>query len=55
MGNTVVKNTGDAIYRLDEYPKADQVAFLYYTGRMSLFERNLQKVGGESISFQAYN
>jgi hypothetical protein len=45
MGTTVVKNTGEARNNLGDYPKADQVEFLYYCGRMSLFERSLRKVG----------
>lgn len=55
MGNTVVKNTGDAPNRLEDYPKADQVAFLYYTGRMSLFEMNLRRVRVIPVASSALN
>lgn len=46
MCDTVIKNTRDARDYLDsQYPKADQVTFAYYTGRLFLAQRRMRKVG----------
>lgn len=45
MCDTVVKNTRDARDYLEmQYPKADQVTFAYYMGRMYLYQRRMRKV-----------
>jgi hypothetical protein len=45
MCDTVIKNTRDAQDYLEtQYPKADQVTFAYYMGRIFLAQRRMRKV-----------
>ncbi|GAA6028262.1 hypothetical protein JCM8097_006945 [Rhodosporidiobolus ruineniae] len=39
--DTVLNNTNNSSAVLDAYPKADRVAFLYYRGRIALYQRRL--------------
>ncbi|GAA5854329.1 hypothetical protein JCM8547_001782 [Rhodosporidiobolus lusitaniae] len=39
--DTVLNNTNNSTAVLDQYPKADRVAFLYYRGRIALYQRRL--------------
>lgn len=39
--DTVLNNTNNSNAVLDSFPKADRVAFLYYRGRIALYQRRL--------------
>ncbi|GJN90758.1 hypothetical protein Rhopal_003772-T1 [Rhodotorula paludigena] len=39
--DTVLNNTQNSAAQLDAYPKADRCAFLYYRGRIALYQRRL--------------
>ncbi|KAJ8294234.1 PCI domain-containing protein [Rhodotorula toruloides] len=39
--DTVLNNTQNSTAQLDTFPKADRCAFLYYRGRISLYQRRL--------------